>query len=143
MASGAWPEQENPHERRITELMAYYRYLAAVEKAEKDRRKSPRKRGPQLLQDKYGLTSVVAKRRSGPLAAAMANLNVSSSSSSSSRHGSPAAAGGDDAAGKKPEVTRVEAKAEVEPLPPDIYTLPLNLSQVGQRRDFEKDCLVD
>ena len=122
VASGAWPEQENPHERRISELMAYYRYLAAVEKAEKDRRKSPRKRGPQLLQDKYGLTSVVAKRRSGPLSAAMANLNVSSS-----RHGSPAAG---DEAGKKPEVARVEAKSEVEPLPPDIYTLPLNLSQV-------------
>jgi len=125
VASGAWPEQENPHERRITELMAFYRYLAAVEKAEKDRRKSPRKRGPsQLLQDKYGLTSVVAKRRAGGLSSAMANLNVSSSSS---RHGSP---GVDDPAGKKPEVTRTEAKSEVEPLPPDIYTLPLNLSQV-------------
>jgi len=122
VASGAWPEQENPHERRISDLMAYYRYLAAMEKAEKDRRKSPRKRaGTQLLQDKYGLTSVVAKRRHGGLSAAMANLNVATS-----RHGSP----GDDPAGKRPEVARVEAKSEVEPLPPDIYTLPLNLSQV-------------
>merc|ERR1719383_1004834 len=122
VASGAWPEQENPHERRITELMAFYRYLAAMEKAEKDRRKSPRKRGgSQLLQDKYGLTSVVAKRRAGGLASAMGNLTVSS------RHGSP---GADDPAGKKPEVAKVEAKSEVEPLPPDIYTLPLNLSQV-------------
>lgn len=122
VASGAWPEQENPHERRITELMAYYKYLAAVEKADKDRRKSPRKRlGTQLLQDKYGLTSVVAKRRAGGLSAAMANMNVGS------RHGSP---GGDDLAGKKPEVSKIEAKSEVEPLPPDIYTLPLNLSQV-------------
>jgi len=123
VASGAWPEQENPHERRISDLMAYYRYLAAMEKAEKDRRKSPRKRvGTQLLQDKYGLTSVVAKRRAGGLSAAMANMNVGSS-----RHGSP---GAEDPAGKKPEVARVEAKSEVEPLPPDIYTLPLNLSQV-------------
>jgi len=123
VASGAWPEQENPHERRISELMAFYRYLATLEKVEKDRRKSPRKRGgSQLLQDKYGLTSVVAKRRAGGLSSAMANLNVSSS-----RHGSP---GADDPAGKKPEVSRIEAKSEVEPLPPDIYTLPLNLSQV-------------
>jgi len=109
VASGAWPEQENPNEKRINDLLAYYRHLATVERAEKDRRKSPRKRvGTQLLQDKYGLTSVVAKRRAG-LTGAMAGLNV------------------DD---KKVVISKVEAKAEVEPLPSDIYTLPLNLSQV-------------
>jgi dynactin-4 len=114
VASGAWPEQENPHEKRITDLLAYYRYLAAVEKAERDRRKSPRKRGAaQLLQDKYGLTSVVAKKRAG-LSSALAGLNLKG--------------GADD--GKPVEIMRLEPKSEVEPLPPDIYTLPLNLSQV-------------
>ena len=71
VASGGWPDQENVSSERITALLEHYRSIAQREKIEKEsRRFLGRKLSYLQLSDKYGLTTVVARKRAGlpPLA---------------------------------------------------------------------------
>ena len=73
VASGGWPDQENATSERITALLEHYRSIAQREKIEKEsRRFLGRKLSYLQLSDKYGLTTVVARKRAGlpPLALA-------------------------------------------------------------------------
>jgi len=66
VASGGWPELENPHSGRILNLQEHYRAIAQKEKVEKEsRRFFGRKLSYLQLSDKYGLTNVVARKRAG------------------------------------------------------------------------------
>jgi len=66
VASGGWPEQENLSSERITALLEHYRSIAQREKIEKEsRRFLGRKLSYLQLSDKYGLTTVVARKRAG------------------------------------------------------------------------------
>eukprot|EP00088_Acartia_fossae_P002801 TRINITY_DN11168_c0_g1_i11.p1 TRINITY_DN11168_c0_g1~~TRINITY_DN11168_c0_g1_i11.p1 ORF type:complete len:512 (-),score=92.70 TRINITY_DN11168_c0_g1_i11:774-2279(-) len=66
VASGAWPEQTNPYSERISTLQEHYRTIAQREKMEKEsRRFLGRKLSYLHLSDKYGLSSVAARKRSG------------------------------------------------------------------------------
>lgn len=73
VASGGWPDQENVSGERISALLEHYRSIAQREKIEKEsRRFLGRKLSYLQLSDKYGLTTVVARKRAGlpPLASA-------------------------------------------------------------------------
>jgi len=73
VASGGWPDQENVSAERVTALLEHYRSIAQREKIEKEsRRFLGRKLSYLQLSDKYGLTTVVARKRAGlpPLALA-------------------------------------------------------------------------
>ena len=66
MASGGWPEQESQYAARISLLQEHYRSVAQREKQEKEsRRFLGRKLSYLQLSDKYGLTTVVARKRAG------------------------------------------------------------------------------
>jgi len=66
VASGGWPDQENVSSERIAALLEHYRSIAQKEKIEKEsRRFLGRKLSYLQLSDKYGLTTVVARKRAG------------------------------------------------------------------------------
>jgi len=66
VASGGWPDQENLSSERISALLEHYRSIAQREKIEKEsRRFLGRKLSYLQLSDKYGLTTVVARKRAG------------------------------------------------------------------------------
>lgn len=65
-ASGNWEDKENQHQKRISSLLETYQQIAQKEKAEKERKKYVRRRSYLTYaasMDKYGLTSVAAKRK--------------------------------------------------------------------------------
>merc|ERR1719154_721089 len=73
VASGGWPDMDNCASERISALQEHYRAIAQREKIEKEsRRFLGRKLSYLQLSDKYGLTTVVARKRAGlpPLALA-------------------------------------------------------------------------
>ena len=80
VASGGWPDQENVSTERISALLEHYRSIAQREKIEKEsRRFLGRKLSYLQLSDKYGLTTVVARKRAGlpPLAVGGGREDVS------------------------------------------------------------------
>lgn len=82
VASGGWPEPENPDAARFASLHEHFRALAQREKLEKDTRRFVGKKLSYMqLADRYGLTgaSAMARRKAGlpPMSA----LSLSSSAS--------------------------------------------------------------
>lgn len=43
IATGGWPEQENPHTTRINALIDYHKILASIEKQQCERKKFPKR----------------------------------------------------------------------------------------------------
>ncbi|PSN52092.1 hypothetical protein C0J52_03897 [Blattella germanica] len=107
--TGGWPERENVHAARISSLLEHYKALALRERQEKDRKKFTPRRSYLHFSDKFGLTAMVARKRAGlpPLGGV----------------------GLKDDTGLIPELLLAEAQEEVEQLPEDIYTKPINLAQ--------------
>ena len=73
MASGGWPEVENPHGARLAVLQEHYRALAQREKLERESKRylgGRSKMSYMQLSDKYGLNAAMARKRAGlpPLA---------------------------------------------------------------------------
>lgn len=113
VASGGWPDQENVTSERITALLEHYRSIAQREKIEKEsRRFLGRKLSYLQLSDKYGLTTVVARKRAGlpPLALA----------------------GGREEPGRPVDIAPAEAVDldTVDDLPDSLMTEPLDLFNV-------------
>jgi dynactin-4 len=108
-ATGGWPERENVHAARISSLLEHYKILALRERQEKERKKFIPRRSYLHFSDKFGLSAVMARKRAGlpPLGGV----------------------GLKDDAGSIPELNPSEAVEEVESLPADIYTKPVNLLQ--------------
>ncbi|XP_063237424.1 dynactin subunit 4 [Bacillus rossius redtenbacheri] len=108
-ATGGWAEREVPHARRISSLLEHYKGLAAKERQEKEKRKYVPRRSYLHFSDKFGLSTLLARKRAG-LAPQGPGLK-------------------DDASGL-PELEPAEASEGVEPLPESVFSEPLDLSQV-------------
>uniref|UniRef100_A0A671S7E7 Dynactin subunit 4 n=1 Tax=Sinocyclocheilus anshuiensis TaxID=1608454 RepID=A0A671S7E7_9TELE len=119
LASGGWQEPENPHTQRINKLIEYYQQLAHREKLERDRKKLARRRPfmPQAFSEKYGLGTRLQRQRSGAPTSALYGLSLKE---------------GEDQ--KEITVEPAQALDEVEPLPEDYYTRPVNLPEVTTLR---------
>ena len=111
VSSGGWPELENPHAKRIAELLEYYMQLAQREKAEKEKKKYARRRSYLHLSDKYGL-GIAARRRAGNLS--MTGLSLSDADTE-----------------KTIEEPTAETLDDIEPLSDDYFTQPLVLTNVA------------
>nr|CAD7446585.1 unnamed protein product [Timema bartmani] len=110
VATGGWPERENPNTQRINQLLEHYKVLATKERQEKDRKKFVPRRSYLHYSDKFGLTAMVARKRAGlPPLGGLAYK---------------------DDGGNAPEVLASIATEEVEQLPEDIFTKPLDISKV-------------
>nr|CAD7403766.1 unnamed protein product [Timema cristinae] len=108
--TGGWPERENPNTQRINQLLEYYKVLATIERQKKDRKKFVPRRSYLHYNDKFGLTAMVARKRAGlPPLGGLAYK---------------------DDGGNAPEVLASIATEEVEQLPEDIFTKPIDISKV-------------
>ncbi|XP_066446505.1 dynactin subunit 4 isoform X3 [Eleutherodactylus coqui] len=138
VASGGWQEPENPHTQRINKLLEYYQQLAQKEKIERDRKKLVRRRNYMPLAfsqhtihvaDKYGRGTRLQRQRPGVPITPLAGLTLKE---------------GEDQ--KEIKIEPAQALEEVEPLPEDYYTRPINLTEVttlDQRllqADFQPIC---
>ncbi|XP_029410089.1 dynactin subunit 4 isoform X2 [Nannospalax galili] len=131
VASGGWQEPENPHTQRMNKLIEYYQQLAQKEKVERDRKKLARRRNymPLAFSDKYGLGTRLQRPRAGASISSLAGLSLKE---------------GEDQ--KEIKIEPAQAVDEVEPLPEDYYTRPVNLTEVTtlQQRllqpDFQPVC---
>ncbi|KAK2490681.1 hypothetical protein MC885_017240 [Smutsia gigantea] len=131
VASGGWQEPENPHTHRMNKLIDYYQQLAQKEKVERDRKKLARRRNymPLAFSDKYGLGTRLQRPRAGATISTLAGLSLKE---------------GEDQ--KEIKIEPAQAVDEVEPLPEDYYTRPVNLTEVTtlQQRllqpDFQPIC---
>ena len=115
-ASGGWIDQENPHAKRISALLGYYRQLAQKEKSEKEKKKFMRRRNYLHFTDKYGMSSLASRKRSGLIG--MGSLSLK------------------DEDLKIEEIEACETTEDPEPLSDDIFTKPLELNKktnIGQR----------
>lgn len=117
VASGGWPELENPRSARLANLQDHYRSIAQREKLEKEsKRFLGRKLSYIQLSEKYGLTSVAGRKRPG--LPGLAPLG-------------PARLGGDDLA-RQVELAGAEA-VDLDlaaDLPEELLTTHLDLSAV-------------
>lgn len=104
-ASGGWQEAENPHNKRISQLMEFYRVLAQKEKLERERKKISQRCNYLHISDKYGVSSNVVRKLTGM----PPTLSKGDSDSS---------------------LSIPEASSEIEPLPESYLTEPLNLATV-------------
>ncbi|XP_023370252.1 dynactin subunit 4 [Otolemur garnettii] len=114
VASGGWQEPENPHNQRMNKLIEYYQQLAQKEKVERDRKKLARRRNymPLAFSDKYGLGTRLQRPRAGTSISTLAGLSLKE---------------GEDQ--KEIKIEPAQAVDEVEPLPEDYYTRPVNLTE--------------
>ncbi|KAJ3588583.1 hypothetical protein NHX12_012175 [Muraenolepis orangiensis] len=119
VASGGWQEPENPHTQRINKLIEYYQQLAQRERQERDRKKLARRRQcmPLAFSEKYGLGTRLQRQRSGAPISNLAGLSLKD---------------GEDQ--KEINIEPAQALDEVEPLPEDCYTRPINLPEVTTLR---------
>nr|KAF6479638.1 dynactin subunit 4 [Molossus molossus] len=130
-STGGWQEPENPHTQRMNKLIEYYQQLAQKEKVERDRKKLARRRNymPLAFSDKYGLGTRLQRPRAGATISTLAGLSLKE---------------GEDQ--KEIKIEPAQAVDEVEPLPEDYYTRPVNLTEVTtlQQRllqpDFQPIC---
>uniref|UniRef100_A0A8C6TGV3 Dynactin subunit 4 n=1 Tax=Neogobius melanostomus TaxID=47308 RepID=A0A8C6TGV3_9GOBI len=119
VASGGWQEPENPHTQRINKLIEYYQPLAHREKQERDRKKLARRRQgmPLAFSEKYGLGTRLQRQRPGGPLSSLAGLTLKE---------------GEDQ--KEITIEPAQALDEVEPLPEDCYTRPVDLPEVTTLR---------
>ncbi|KAH8277834.1 hypothetical protein KR018_008506 [Drosophila ironensis] len=107
VATGTWPDNECLYQARFNALAEYFQAVVLQEKQEKlefMRRKTPKQHKFPSLTDRTGLTVSLIRRQIG---------------------------WNDKCVPKaKPVISQAEASAEVEELPADIFTEPLNLRNV-------------
>ncbi|ALC42022.1 CG12042 [Drosophila busckii] len=108
VATGTWPDNESLYQARFNTLMEYYQSLVLQEKQEKQefqRRKAPKHNKYPSLTDRTGLTVSLIRRQIG-----WSDKNLSKT--------------------KPVNITPAEASAEVDDLPADIFTQPINLRSI-------------
>ncbi|RXN12562.1 dynactin subunit 4 isoform X2 [Labeo rohita] len=127
VASGGWQEPENPHTQRINKLIEYYQQLAQREKLERDRKKLARRRPfmPQAFSNNYyhrlKWSLFMFERRSMDWEPDYRDRDLA-----------PHLKEGEDQ--KEITIEPAQALDEVEPLPEDYYTRPVNLPEVTTLR---------
>lgn len=116
LATGNWPEFENQnYNKLLNNVQENFRQLAAVEKAEKERKKFTKRRSQYpFVSDKYGLQNLLNKRRSG--------MGLSDKDSDQQK-----------------QLSSIEPSEETEPLPADIFTKPIKIQDyttIEQRHQY-------
>lgn len=110
VATGGWPEQENPHTTRINALIDYHKILASIEKQQCERKKFRPKRSfmPAVM---YSFTSALVRKRIGhpmkPPTQSQSTTQVPTC-----------------------RITPSIASEEVEELPSDIFTEPTDITKL-------------
>ncbi|XP_060655494.1 dynactin subunit 4 [Drosophila nasuta] len=108
VATGTWPDNECLYQVRFNTLMEYYQTVVLQEKQEKQeflRRKAPKPHKFPSLTDRTGLTVSLIRRQIGWTDKSLPKP-------------------------KPVNITSAEAAAEVEALPADIFTQPINLRNI-------------
>lgn len=108
VATGTWPDKECLYQVRFNTLMEYYQSLVLQEKQEKQeflRRKTPKQHKFPSLTDRTGLTVSLIRRQIG-----WSDKSIPKT--------------------KPISIAAAEASAEVEALPEDIFTQPINLRNI-------------
>ncbi|CAD6229976.1 GSCOCG00006670001-RA-CDS [Cotesia congregata] len=103
VATGGWPEQENPHAARITALIDFHKILASRERQNQERKKFDPKRTSLQF---FGLTSAMARKRAGLPIVSEAKWQQSNF--------------------PQPSV----ASEEVEELPASIFSSPVDITKI-------------
>lgn len=104
-ATGGWPERDNVHMVRLQEIMEYYKGVVLQEKQQLLDRDKKKQRKYMNFTDRTGITASMLRKRIGL----------------------------SDSFAVKPKIKPIlpaVASAEVEGLPEDIFTKPLNLCEV-------------
>lgn len=102
-ATGGWPEQENPHTSRINALIDYHKILASIEKQRSEKKKFRPKR-PYMQMAMFRITSAMVRKHIGrPTKPATPSTDL-----------------------PPPAI----ASAEVEELPNDIFTAPVDITKI-------------
>ncbi|XP_076765937.1 dynactin subunit 4 [Xylocopa sonorina] len=103
VATGGWPEQENPHTSRINALIDYHKILASIEKQQCEKKKFRPKR-PYMPIAMFRITSAMVRKHIG---------HPTKPSAPFTDQPPPAV-----------------ASTEVEELPADIFTAPVDITKV-------------
>lgn len=106
MATGKWPEQENPHTGRINALIDYHKKLTSKEKQQRERKKFQPNRSFMQF-ERYGLTCTMLRKRIGQSIKQEPFLSWFD------------------------YPTPSIATEEVEELPPEIFTEPLDITKIS------------
>lgn len=106
MASGRWPEQENPHTRRINALIDYHKILTSIEKRQRERKKFQPKRSFTQFEP-FGLTSAMIHKCIVQSRKPQIQLQLSD------------------------QPTPSIASEDVEELPPEIFTEPIDIMKIS------------
>ncbi|KAH0809413.1 hypothetical protein GEV33_013378 [Tenebrio molitor] len=107
-ATGGWPDRENVHANRLQEIIEMYRAVVLAEKQQKEKDKK-KQRGKYLsYTDRTGVTAAALRKRIGLPADIQHSLLK----------------------GKPKEPEPALAKEEVEDLPEELLTKPINLMEV-------------
>ncbi|XP_014244837.1 dynactin subunit 4 [Cimex lectularius] len=111
VASGNWPIKENPHAEKLSSFLEYYKLVAVREKSQREKKTfGPHRRGYTSITDKFGLTSMIARKRAG-----LPSLPL----------------GGKDMSPKSlPLIKPCEAVEDIKPLPEEFFTSAPDLTKV-------------
>ncbi|XP_066600544.1 dynactin subunit 4 [Prorops nasuta] len=104
VATGSWPEYENPYTSRINALVDHHKILASREKQQTEKKKYPTKR-PFYQHETYGLFTAALRKRIGRIN--IPNPNLSSD-----------------------EPPPAVASDSIEELPPEIFTEEVDLTKI-------------
>ncbi|XP_076628370.1 dynactin subunit 4 isoform X2 [Colletes latitarsis] len=104
VATGGWPEQENPHMSRINALIDYHKILASIEKQQSERKYRPIR--PFMSMAMFTITSAMVRKRIGQATETPTRIQ-------SNDHPPPSI-----------------ASEEVEELPAEIFTDPVDITKI-------------
>ncbi|KAJ8869335.1 hypothetical protein PR048_030910 [Dryococelus australis] len=113
-ATGGWAEREVPNAQRISSLLECYKGMATRERHDKEKKKYVPRRSYLHFSDKFGLSTLLARKRAGL--------------------GSLSALGYKDDSTGLPELMPAVASEEVEQLPDDVFSESVDLSKVSTMR---------
>ncbi|KAL1139541.1 hypothetical protein AAG570_006524 [Ranatra chinensis] len=110
-ATGSWPNKENPYAETLISLLEHYKVIAMRERSQKDKKTySTPRRGYSSFTEKFGLSSMIARKRAGlpslPLGGKEVNLS------------------------NLPPITPSVAEEEVEPLPESYFAEEPDLTKI-------------
>lgn len=107
-ATGGWPERDNVHANRLQEVIEMYKALVLAEKQQKEKEKKKQRGKYMSYTDRTGVTAAALRKRIG-LPAEIPNTYFKN---------------------KPKEPEPATPKVEVEPLPEDLLTKPINLMEI-------------
>lgn len=117
-ATGNWPIKEQAFSETLTSYLDYYKILAMRERNQKEKKtySSPLIRGYSSFTEKFGLTSMIARKRAGLPPLTLGGKDTTQSS--------------------LPKITPSVAVDNVEPLPDTFFTDLTKITTLSQRHAY-------